>query len=406
MPHPAQAAVLQEARRFNVLACGRRWGKSQLATRLVIEPAIRGYPTAYFSPTYKMLLETWRELVREVRPAISRLNDQEHRVELQGGGVVEMWSLTDPNTARGRKYKRVAIDEAALIAPLMEAWQGPIRPTLADLAGDAWIMSTPSGEGGAFHTFWTYGQPGEKHVSDWMSWQRPSHDNPYLPPDELKALEAEMDPAFYEQEILAKFVNAASITRFMPSMTLWDACKETLPPLDKREAMVLAADAGVSNDHFGLVGVTRHPDKARHDQAACRYAQEWKAPPGGQVNFRDPETEIRRLCAEFNVVQFCFDPYQLVDMAQRLRAEGIVWVSEFGQVAERLEADKMLLDLVMNKRLAHDGNEALRAAVDNADRKPDPETRKLRIVKRDASRKVDLAVALSMACYRTLNLNL
>jgi hypothetical protein len=34
-PHPNQAKVLAEAKRFNVLCCGRRWGKSALAINLL-----------------------------------------------------------------------------------------------------------------------------------------------------------------------------------------------------------------------------------------------------------------------------------------------------------------------------------------------------------------------------------
>lgn len=227
-----------------------------------------------------------------------------------------------------------------------------------------------------------------------------------LEPDFVRKRSQTLTEAEIRVLLEAQWEDIDSASRFMPSMTLWDACKEPLPPLGAREPMVVCADAGVSNDHFGLVGITRHPDKARHDQAAERYAMEWKAPPGGQIDFHEPDAEIRRLCKHYNVVQFCYDAWQLVDMGQRLKAEGVVWVSEFPQGSERLEADKMLLDLVVGRRFAHDGHEGLRAAIDNADRKPDPETRKLRIVKRDANRKVDLAVACSMATYRCLTLNL
>ena len=40
--------------------------------------------------------------------------------------------------------------------------------------------------------------------------------------------------------------------------------------------MVLGLDAGVHNDSFAIVGVTRHPD--RPDEAAIRYAREYIAP--------------------------------------------------------------------------------------------------------------------------------
>ena len=408
-PHPMQAEVLRSARRFNVLACGRRWGKSRLAVRLCIEPALQGKPTAYLAPTYKMLLETWRELLREIRPAIARLNEQEHRVEIAGGGLVEMWSLTDPNTARGRKYARVVVDEAALVDNLLEAWQAVLRPTLTDLSGDAWFMSTPRGESGDFHTLFEYGREGaELALPNWISWQRPSHDNPFLPVEELKALETDLDPLVYEQEVLAHFVNAGNQDRFLPSMVLWDACKEDLPPLGAREPMVLAADAGVTNDFFAVVGVSRHPspDRRRRD-VAVRLCRVWRPPKGGgQISFAEAEAFIREVCKAFNVVQFCYDPYMLVDLGQRLNQDTAVWPSEFSQGDSRLEADKLLLDLIMEKRLAHSGDPTLREHVDNADRKPDIESRKLRIVKREGRLKIDACVALSMACARALKLDL
>lgn len=69
-------------------------------------------------------------------------SEQEKRLELIGGGVIEMWSLDTPDAARGRKYRAVAVDEAAMIAKLQNAWQNAIRPTLTDYRGEAWFLST------------------------------------------------------------------------------------------------------------------------------------------------------------------------------------------------------------------------------------------------------------------------
>jgi hypothetical protein len=185
------------------------------------------------------------------------------------------------------------------------------------------------------------------------------------------------------------------VDRFLPSMTLWDACREDLPPLDPREPMVLAADAGINNDTFGLVGITRHPD--RHDHAAARLIRNW-VPRGGQaLDLGEIEREIRDIHANFNVICFVFDPYQMVYMAQRL--ESAMWCMPFNQGAQRLEADKTLLDLVTSRHFAHDGDADLRRHADNADRKVDTETRKIRIVKRQNGLKVDLLVAASMGTY-------
>jgi len=56
---------------------------------------------------------------------------------------LEFWSLDNPHAGRSRKYKRVVLDEAAFVKDLWEAWNNSIRPTLTDLIGDGWVMSTP-----------------------------------------------------------------------------------------------------------------------------------------------------------------------------------------------------------------------------------------------------------------------
>jgi phage terminase large subunit-like protein len=145
---------------------------------------------------------------------------------------------------------------------------------------------------------------------------------------------------------------------------------------------------------------------------AARFVQVWTPPRNGQIDFTGTETNpgpelvIRNLCRDFRVMQLAYDPYQLVSMAQNLTRDSVVWCKAFSQTHDRLEADKQLLDSIVQKRLAQDGNPQLRAHVDNANRKPDPETRKLRLVKRSQGQKIDLAVCLSMANYECLRLNL
>ncbi len=119
--HPAQRTICDEAKRFNVLACGRRFGKTLLGIELDLQPALEGYPVGWFSPTHKMLAEVWRETRNILNPVIKRTAVQEHRLELITGGVVDMWSLDAADSSRGRKYKRVIVDEAAMVANFQEA---------------------------------------------------------------------------------------------------------------------------------------------------------------------------------------------------------------------------------------------------------------------------------------------
>ncbi len=143
--HPAQQRIKDEARRFNVLACGRRFGKTILCQDLVCDVVLdEGLPVGWFAPTYKLLNEVWREMTATLQPIITRSHATERRIDLLTGGVVEFWSLEDPDAGRSRKYRRVIIDEAGLVADLRARWQEAIRPTLADYEGDAYLAGTPT----------------------------------------------------------------------------------------------------------------------------------------------------------------------------------------------------------------------------------------------------------------------
>jgi len=61
-PHAAQQKVIDEAKRFSVLSCGRRWGKTALGIHQLIRAALDGEPVGWFAPSYKMLAEAWREV--------------------------------------------------------------------------------------------------------------------------------------------------------------------------------------------------------------------------------------------------------------------------------------------------------------------------------------------------------
>ena len=143
--HGAQAAVVADSRRFNVLCAGRRWGKSSLGIERCLDPLLGGQPVGWFAPTYKSLDEFWRLISRLYEPITVARSEHQHRLEVIGGGVLEMWSLENPDAARGRHYARVILDECAVVRGLLEAWNYVIRPELMDLGGDAWFLSTPKG---------------------------------------------------------------------------------------------------------------------------------------------------------------------------------------------------------------------------------------------------------------------
>ena len=196
---------MSEARRFNVVCCGRRFGKSTLGINR-LTPALEGYPVAWFSPTYGMLTEIWRETKNAYHPLTVRKDESRRRLELSTGGVIEFWSLENFDAVRGRKYKHVVVDEAAMVRYLQEAWQAVVRPTLTDFEGSADFFSTPKGMN-FFKTLYDWGQDPAR--ADWMSWQMPTLANPYIKPSEIESARLDQPERTFAQEYLAQFLDDA-----------------------------------------------------------------------------------------------------------------------------------------------------------------------------------------------------
>jgi hypothetical protein len=138
-----------------------------------------------------------------LEPITVEKSEQQHRIATRSDGSVECWSLDDPDAARGRKYRRIVVDEAALVRDLETVWQASLRPTLSVLGGDAWFLSTPKGLD-SFHHFYQLGQ--DDLQPDWMSWQMPSSASPYITAEEIEAARRELPERIFAQEYLAQFV--------------------------------------------------------------------------------------------------------------------------------------------------------------------------------------------------------
>ncbi len=201
--YPKQKEIKAASRRFNVLDIGRRAGKTYLGINLAAECALEGNPVGWFAPTYKYVLEVWQDLTRIMRPVASKINATERRIELHNGGVIEVWTLEKEDAGRSRKYKKVIVDEAAIAPNLKTAWEQAIMPTLTDLRGDAWFLSTPKGLN-YFYDLFKRGQ--DETQPDWISWQLPSTVNPFLPPEEIELQRLQLPQAVFLQEYLAEFL--------------------------------------------------------------------------------------------------------------------------------------------------------------------------------------------------------
>jgi len=190
---------------------------------------------------------------------------------------------------------------------------------------------------------------------------------------------------------------ASSSQTFIPS-EWWEACREAGPALGLNESCIIAMDAAVSGDCFGILMLSGRGD----GQYDVRYSRAWKPPKGGKLDFGGedgPEKELRRLIDLYNVIEVAYDPYQLEDMASRLTNELISTFYAFAQGQERAVADKSLRDMIRDRRVHHTGDYDLSEHIQNANMETSGE--KLRLTKKNDNLKIDLAVCLSMAAARS-----
>lgn len=201
-PHTAQREIEQSSRRFNIISAGRRFGKDVYLERRAVKKLLKTqYPVGWFAPSYRMLQENWRMLRDVLAPVVKRASETEHRIETINGNVLDLWSLENPDSARGRKYGHVIINEAAMVARLMDAWTLVIRPTLADYKGGADFGSTPKGLND-FYQLWKAAPDDEA----WARFHFRTEDNPHIPADEVAAMRSSLPERVVKQEIDADFV--------------------------------------------------------------------------------------------------------------------------------------------------------------------------------------------------------
>lgn len=177
---------------------------------------------------------------------------------------------------------------------------------------------------------------------------------------------------------------------------LFDPALRGLYAGDKRP-IVLGVDAATKNDCAAIVGCTWNDEKKRVDVV---FIQIWMPEDGLPLKLTQTVGPgIVDLHEKYFVAACYYDPYQMAAISEMCTAKKVTMV-EFPQTARRLQSDKHLHDLIVGGNLAHYGDPQLQEHVTNAMTKESE--RGMRIVKEISSKKVDAAVALSMAALGTV----
>jgi phage terminase large subunit len=150
-PRPLQREVgrLVRTKRFGVLVCHRRFGKTVFGVNMNQQTATmcdKPRPRcAYIGPTYTQgKAVAWDYMQHYARPIPGTLfNQSELRVDYPNTGQVRIYGADNPDALRGIYLDRAVLDEYGMHPA--KTFSEVIGPTLVDRGGGALFLGTPNG---------------------------------------------------------------------------------------------------------------------------------------------------------------------------------------------------------------------------------------------------------------------
>lgn len=262
-PHPGQQVVLDSAARFKVMNCGRRFGKTKLAAKIILQNARKHKKMLWWvAPTYKVVKRGYAEVLRQLPDGVlmhdppPESNFDSGRsviLRFKNGTRMEFYSAERPEGMLGEGVDFAVLDEAAIMPSRI--WNQIVRPTLMDRQGGALMISTPRGRNW-FYKVWQRGQ--DIGQPDWQSWTFTSYDNPHLPDGEVDDMRKSMPRLEFEQEVLAKFIASGSSVFYLGDKAIQhnpiDPDTHFVAGMPPKGHIMLGVDLARTNDWTVLYG--------------------------------------------------------------------------------------------------------------------------------------------------------
>jgi phage terminase large subunit-like protein len=198
----------------------------------------------------------------------------------------------------------------------------------------------------------------------------------------------------YQRQVLNQF--SSSSAQFI-DMELWRRCVDpnAAPILiDTALPVMLGIDASTKHDTTAIVAVTLQSD----DKVRVVNHRIFQPTAKEPLNFKATvEATVRDWCERYHVQKVLYDPHQMVSTAQRLQEAGAP-MQEYAQTQGSLtQITVNLFELIKAGSLVVYPDEQIRQAIGHTIVKES--ARGLQITKEKASHKIDVVVALAMACY-------
>jgi len=208
-PRKYQWEVFQKLKRFNVIVCHRRFGKTCLAIWKLVAAAVEkdNARLAYIAPTYRQGKAVAFDYLKEYTEPLMQLggsrNETELKIDLYNGSRIQIFGADNPDALRGLGFDGVVMDEFALMSP--RTWTEIIRPAVSDKLGFVIFIGTPMGH----NQFWEVFDFAKRTDSkDWYGCMYRSSDTNVIPDWELEDAKRTMPDSQFEQEYECSF-NAA-----------------------------------------------------------------------------------------------------------------------------------------------------------------------------------------------------
>jgi len=206
-PRPGQAQLHGElqAKRWGVVVCHRRWGKTVMAINHLLRDAVLNGKTnprfAYIAPTYRQAKAVAWDYLKQFAGAVPmvRFHETELRADLPNGARIQLLGAENPDSLRGIYLDGAVLDEMADMPESL--FPEIIRPALSDRKGWALFIGTPRGHNAFFDLYNAAEGQDEWHTSIYRA-----SETGILDSEELDAARAMMTPDQFEQEFECSWV--------------------------------------------------------------------------------------------------------------------------------------------------------------------------------------------------------
>lgn len=201
---PWQQEVWTSGVRFQVIAAGRRCGKTRYAVCRLLYEALSGDPLAdylYVAPTQGQARDiAWKLILDLGRDVIEGTHVNNLEIKLINGSVIKLKGADRPETMRGLSVGFCVIDEYADIKAYV--WEEIISPALGDREGSAVFIGTPMGRN-HFYDLFKQAQLGDD--PELKAWHFTTRDNPKFPQREIEKAKGRLSSYAFRQEYEASF---------------------------------------------------------------------------------------------------------------------------------------------------------------------------------------------------------